>query len=115
MHVQEDKWFNELIERSAETITRFDFEDKVMRAIELESKAVLTISRNRKQSWVLFGIGTLFGMSLPYLIPWNNLSISSSDLIQIRMATNIIITIGILVVFGVLLNGSLKKRNLPSY
>lgn len=112
MKSKEDLWFKDILEKSAQELNNPDFEDRVMKRIEVERFAGIRISRNKQISWILFALGTLFGLSLPYLIPWNDTLFMSLDISQIKMAVNVIMTVGILIVFGVILSGSMRKNKI---
>ncbi len=113
MSSKEDIWFEDIVGQSSQNMSNPDIEDQIMNRIAKEDLAQIGIKRNKQLSWILFGIGTLFGLSLPHLIPWNDLNTLLFDPQQLKMTLNIVISIAILMVFGGLVHRIFSKRRIP--
>ena len=65
----EETFFNELMSKSKLEFPFPDFEDNVMRIVELNQKKQNIIQKDLRLSWIFFLLGSSFGITISILLP----------------------------------------------
>ena len=100
---KEDKWFKDLLIQSKQSIQYPGFDDKVMRRIKQLEVAQKDVTRYKLLSWLMLVAGTVFGLLLPYMISWVGTPPVWLDQDQLGFSLSGIMSVGILLVFGILI------------
>src|SRR5690606_18108544 len=106
---------SELMQKSRLSIMNESFEEELMRKVEIEGRAIKSISTNRKISLLFFGLGVLLGLVINFSLPKMNFSlfgnINVSDVaiyFQIALVLFILVYLEKLFQSGVL---KLRRKN----